>query len=122
MALRAGHPGNFTPRVKTYSAQSGFVYEYRFASHTADDAGDHYRFGATEDRRAILDIIVLIRSDAVQAWEVDECRILTPTERYAVAKLALFAALDEAEHPDRIPKPVVVNAVQVRDILTALDI
>jgi hypothetical protein len=122
MALQAGHPGVFAPRVKTYSAQSGFVYEYRFVSHQSDREGGRYRFSATVDRRSILDTIIFIPADAVQSWEVAESRTLTPTERYAVAKLALFAALDEAESPDRIPQPVTVDAARTRDILTMLDI
>ncbi len=122
MAPPAGHPGKFAPRVKTYSAQSGFVYEYRFVAHGTEKDGDRYRFSATENRRSLPDIILFLPSSAVEAWETAERRTLNPTERYAVAKLALFAALDDAGHPDRIPHPVTVNPAQVRGILETLDI
>ena len=110
------------PRVKTYSAASGYVYQYRFESHEADAAGDRYRFETTHDRRAAFAVTVFLPAQAIEAWEVSQDRGLTPTERYAVAKIALFNAFDDAGQPDGFAQTVQVDAEQVRAIAQILDL
>ncbi len=121
MAVR-NHDGTGTPRVKTYSAASGFAYQYQFKGHSAFPDGDHYRFATTQDRRAVFDVFVSIPFAAIEPWELSQRRSLSPTERYAVAKLALFAAFDQAIGPEQIPKPILVDSHQLSDILNTLDI
>lgn len=113
---------NTVPRVKTYSAASGYVYQYQFTGHQSEPGGDRYRFTTTQDRRTPFDVFVSLPCAAIRAWETLQRRTLTSTERYAVAKLALFSALDAAESPEQIPEPVVVDAMQASDILSSLDI
>lgn len=110
------------PRTKTYSAASGFVYQYRFRSHEADAAGDRYHFETTQDRRASFAVTVLLPAAAIALWEAEERRTLSPTERYALAKIALFTAFDEAADPQTLPRPVIAGADQVRAIAQILDL
>ncbi len=110
------------PRIKTYSANSGFVYEYRFTSHDADGKGDSYHFSTTQDRKTSFDAVVFLPVKSIREWETAQDRTLTPTERYAIAKMALFAAFDQAVTPCDLPRPVTVNPTEVREILQSLDI
>ncbi len=110
------------PRTKTYSAASGFVYQYRFQSHEADAAGDRYRFETTQDRRASFQVTVLLPAAATALWESEQGRTLSPTERYALAKMALFTAFDDAGGPESLPRPVIADADQVRAIAQILDL
>ena len=110
------------PRVKTYSAGSGFVYQYQFQSHEASPTGDRYRFQTTQDRRSSFDVTVVLSAAAIEAWESQEHRTLSPTERYALAKIALFTAFDDAERPESLPEPIVADADQVRAIAQLLDL
>ena len=110
------------PRVKTYSASSGFVYQYQFTGHEAGPDGDHYRFATTQDRRSVFDVVVFLPKTTLGDWETREGRTLTPTERYAVAKMALFAAYDEAQEPKDLPNPIAVDTSEVRAIAEMLDL
>ncbi len=110
------------PRIKTYSAASGFVYQYRFVLHQAESTGDLYHFETTQDRRASFDVSVLLTTAAVVEWEHGQQRTLSPTERYALAKMALFAAFDDASGPEAIAQPVLVDGAQVAAIARVLDL
>lgn len=59
-------------------------------------------------------------SAALRAWE--SCnRELRDAERYGVAKLALFEALDAAETPGQLPALHVLPPDRMRDIAGQLD-
>jgi hypothetical protein len=110
------------PRIKTYSAASGFVYQYQFASHRADETGDYYVFQTTQDRLSAFSVSVLLQARAVGDWETETARTLSPTEKYALAKIALFTAFDDAAEPESLPQPVTVDAGQVQAIARMLDL
>jgi hypothetical protein len=110
------------PRIKTYSAASGFVYQYQFASHKADETGDYYVFQTTQDRRSAFSVTVLLQTRAVADWEAQTARTLSPTEKYALAKIALFTAFDDAGNPELLPQPVTVDTGQLQAIARMLDL
>src|SRR6266446_1844022 len=113
-------------RQKTHSAQSGYVYQYFYEGQRLakrDGApGTQYVFNVSADRKSSFLVSVFIGDDAVEKWEQEHSRQLGSTERYAVAKLALFQAFDEREAPAAMAEEVRVQAPDVESILGALDI
>ena len=113
-------------RQKTHSAQSGYVYQYFYEGQRPakrDGApGTQYVFNVSADRKSSFLVSVFIGDDAVEKWEQEQSRQLGSTERYAVAKLALFQAFDEREAPAAMAEEVRVQAPDVESILGALDI
>src|SRR5438270_10664971 len=87
-------PGPVGPRLKTYSAASGYVYQYAFTGQRVWPDGIEYIFrvfyaGSGEQR-----ISVWVMDGAVADWVGRNGRQLTSSERYGVAKLALRNAFD----------------------------
>ena len=113
-------------RQKTYSAQSGYVYQYVYDGHRAasrdNREGTQYVFDASSDRKTSFPVSVFLSDDAVAAWERSHRRALVDNERYAVAKMALFAAFDERENPEAMHAEVPVDPAAVDAILASLDI
>lgn len=96
-------------RLKTYSAESGYVYQYYFAERR----GGCYVFQVSADRRSYRPVSVLLNEEAVTGFERAHGRLLNATERYAVVKLALFRAFDEHPGPGAPPGPVSVGAEEI---------
>jgi hypothetical protein len=111
-------------RMKTYSAQSGYVYQYFYDGHreyrSGDDRGVEFVFSVSSDRKLWRPSAVLVSEKAIQAWEQAHARQLTLTERYAVAKLALFQAFDERPDPARMRDEVRVRQADVDGIIESL--
>ncbi len=95
-------------RLKTYSAASGYVYQYFYEGHR----GTEYVFQVSADRRTYFSVTVLLSEAALQACP----RELNSTERYAVAKMALFQAFDERAAPDEMRQPFLVRPEAVAAI------
>ena len=111
-------------RLKTYSAQSGYVYQYYYEGHreyrSADDRGVEFVFTISSDRKSWHPASVLISEPAVRGWEQAHERELTLTERYAIAKLALFQAFDERPDPAQMRDEVRVRNADVDGIIETL--
>ncbi len=110
--------------MKTYSAQSGYVYQYYYDGHreyrSGDDHGVEFVFSVSSDRKLWHASSVLVSESAIRGWEQAHDRQLTLTERYAVAKLALFQAFDERSDPARMRDEVRVRQADVDGIIESL--
>jgi hypothetical protein len=111
-------------RMKTYSAQSGYVYQYFYEGHRdyragAED-GVEFVFTVSSDRKAPHETSVLVSNPAIRAWEQHHGRELSLTERYAVAKIALFQAFDERPDPAQLRDEVRVRNADVEGIVETL--
>jgi hypothetical protein len=113
-------------RQKTYSAQSGYVYQYFYEGHRRylrdDDRGTEFVFDVSADRKTSAPVSVFVSDDAVVAWERKYGRELVASERYAAAKMALFQAFDERAHPGLMKQDIRVRAADIDAILTNLGI
>jgi hypothetical protein len=113
-------------RQKTYSAESGYVYQYFYEGQrpaTRDGAaGVQYVFNVSADRKTSTMVSVFLGAAVLDAWEQGRGRTLGSTERYAVAKMALFQAFDNRADPSLMREEVRVAAEDVESILTVLDI
>lgn len=109
-------------RLKTYSAQTGYVYQYFYEGHRplrAPAAGTEFVFTISADAKNWHGANVLLEDDAVRAWESAHMRQLSSTEHYAVAKMALFQAFDERA-PAQMKDAVRVRTADVEAIIETL--
>lgn len=113
-------------RLKTYSAESGYVYQYFYEGHRpfgeAPDAGREFVFRISADRKQWRPVSVFVADEAIHAWESAHQRQLSSTECYAVAKMALFQAFDERATPVQMSSGVRVRRADAEGILETLDL
>ena len=113
-------------RQKTYSAESGYVYQYFYEGQRAakrdGETGTEYVFNVSADRRSSFPLSVFVSDQALEEWQAEHGRQLGSTERYAVAKMALFQAFDRRPSPAEMTSEARVSAADVETILTTLDI
>lgn len=113
-------------RLKTYSAQSGYVYQYCYQGQRpfrhAGESGTEFVFSLSADRKNWRHSKVLLADGAVTAWEAAHARELSPTERYAIAKMALFQAFDERATPALMKDDVCVRHADVEAIAETLEL
>jgi hypothetical protein len=91
-----------TPRrLKTCTAQTGYVYQYYFVGKRPALASDpeapstEYIFDVTSDRKTTFAVSIFLQPQALAAWAASRGRDLSEPERYAAAKLRLMQAFDE---------------------------
>lgn len=112
------------PRMKTYSAQSGYVYQYAFRGQrpaATKPSGIEYAFDVTYDRKTMHRLWVFVADAAVAAWIDRNGRDLTNSERYGVAKIALRNAFDDRA-PSAIHDRIAPAADEVITILEELGV
>jgi len=111
-------------RLKTYSAQSGYVYQYFYEGKRpagpGESAGTEYVFSISADRKNWHPTAVLVGDAALRAWEQANGRELSSSEHYAVAKIALFQAFDERANPAQMKQEIHVRAADVEAIIETL--
>ncbi|MGZ4823992.1 MAG: hypothetical protein ACXVZT_05180 [Terriglobales bacterium] len=88
-------------RIKTHSAQTGYVYEYYFVgkrrSLPGEAAATEYIFDASADRKTRFSVSVFVPDEAANEWASAHGRALTDPEQYAAAKMRLLQGFDEIE-------------------------
>ena len=110
-------------RPKTWSAQSGYVYQYVFEGHR-QRAGEHRvsvpgRLRAPGAARVVR---VVLPDDVIQEWEREHEIPLRPNERHGIAKMALFQAFDERPNPAQMRAAVLVRRADLEAIVETLGI
>jgi hypothetical protein len=109
-------------RQKTYSAESGYVYQYHYEGSRPLEGGREYVFAATSGRGAPFAVSVRLLESAIEPWEQSHGRALGQQERFALAKLSMKQAFDEREGPDRMRAAVEPTAEQIEGILGMLGV
>ena len=110
-------------RLKSYSAQSGYVYQYFYEGQrpsSAGESGTEYVFTVSADRKTYHPVSVLVGEGEVRAWKQAHGRELASTERYAVSKMALFQAFDERATPPLMKQEVRVRGTDMAAIIETL--
>lgn len=111
-------------RLKSYSGQSGYVYQYFYQGQRAVERrrrpGVEFVFSVTADRRRWFPVSVFISRAAVEAWEARCARKLSATEWYALAKMSLFRAFDESAAPEALHEEIWVREQDVAEIMQVL--
>ena len=111
-------------RVKTYTAQTGLVYEYYFVGQrevrSFGGAATEYVFDVISDRRARYSVSVFIRQDGVDLWAENHGRNLGDPECYAAAKLRLQQGFDDIGDMLAEGRTLAVDAGNIEEILAPL--
>jgi hypothetical protein len=110
-------------RVKTYTAQTGYVYEYYFVGQRAASSGapgTEYIFDVISDRRARYSVSVVVYEDAPQGWARTHGRNLSAPELYAGAKLRLQQGFDEIGDMLAEGRLLTVEAGNIEEVLSPL--
>jgi hypothetical protein len=111
-------------RLKTYSAQSGYAYQYFYEGHRpfrpGGESGTEFVFSVSADRKSWQSARVLLGDDAVHAWQRAHGRELSSTERYAIAKMSLFQAFDDRPSPAQMQDEVRARTADVEAIVESL--
>jgi hypothetical protein len=110
-------------RLKSYSAQSGYVYQYFYEGqrpYSGGESGTEYVFTVSADRKTYHPVSVLVGEGEVRAWEQAHGRMLGSTERYAVSKMALLQAFDERATPLEMKQEVRVRGADMAAIIETL--
>ncbi|HTV65353.1 MAG TPA: hypothetical protein VMD98_07105 [Bryocella sp.] len=87
--------------LKTYTSQTGYVYQYYFVGQRAaleDDPeapSTEYIFDVTSDRKTTFAVSVFLPPQALNGWATKRGRNLSEPEQYAAVKLRLMQAFDE---------------------------
>jgi hypothetical protein len=88
-------------RIKTHSAQTGYVYEYYFVGKRRalpeEMPGTEFIFDVSSDRKTKYAVSVFLTDDAASDWASSHGRSLTEPEQYAAAKLRLQRGFDEID-------------------------
>jgi hypothetical protein len=91
-------------RMKTYTGEQGYVYQYYFvgkrpAAATGDPApSTEYIFDVTADRKTMFAVSIFLPDTALRQWSAAHHRSLTDAEQYGAVKMRLFQAFDEIEN------------------------
>jgi hypothetical protein len=113
-------------RIKSYSAASGYVYQYQFQGvHPAQRgtvSGNEYIYYVSADRKTMFPIRIFVLRDALEQWTKQTGRALTGTEEYAIAKMRLFQALDDVEDFATSRPELVVDESNLPALLERLDL
>jgi hypothetical protein len=123
--LNSPGPLRATParrRIKHYAALSGYAYEYYFEGYRVRGVGREYLFKVSGDRKSWFAFQINLDERAIAAWELAHERTLAENERYAAAKLALFAAFDERPNPSQMQSSTDVTVEIVEELLSRLEL
>jgi len=111
------------PRTKTYSAETGYVYQYVYRGYrklTEPSGGTDYVFSVSRDRQAMFPAAVRLFSAALEACAELTGREILPAEQYAVAKMTLFAAFDRIAVMEEWQAPLTPTGSEMAEHLRTL--
>lgn len=114
-------------RVKSYSGETGIVYQYVFVGQRRRrrgwwKGGAEYLFDVSSDRKTSFPVPVFVSDEAVRSWQKAHGRSLSATEQYAAAKMRLFRAFDQIERLHQEAAGIVVDPAGIEELLSGLDI
>jgi hypothetical protein len=113
-------------RIKSYSAATGYVYQYYFyeveKSQRGASPGTEYVYMASVNRKHVFPVKIFVSRLALEKWSVRTGREFTGTEEYAVAKMRLFQAFDEVEGLAEKTPDLIVDESNLESLLSQLDL
>jgi hypothetical protein len=115
-------------RIKTYTGQTGYVYQYYFVGQREALASDpeapatEYVFDVTSDRKTTFAVSVFLGPAALESWTAARSRPLTGPERYAAVKLRLMQAFDEISDMLQSGRRLRVEPAEICALLSSIGI
>lgn len=113
-------------RIKSYSAATGYVYQYYFyeveKAKRGTAEGTEYVYMASVDRKHVFPVRIFVSKGALEKWSASTGRQFTGTEEYALAKMRLFQAFDEIEGLSAKTPELLVDESNLDTLLSQLDL
>ena len=113
-------------REKTYSADTGYVYQYFYEGYRelkqTGESGFEHVFSVTSDRISRFPINIFLSHQVIEAWQAGNDRELSVTEQYAIVKMTLFAVFDDRTDFDGSERSVNVSLENVEEHAETLDL
>lgn len=113
-------------RIKSYSAATGYVYQYYFyevdKAKRGASSGTEYTYMVSVDRKHVFPVKIFVMTDALEKWSARTGQQLTGTEEYALAKMRLFQAFDEVEKLATNSPDLTVDEENLEALLSELDV
>ncbi len=115
-------------RVKTYTAQTGYVYQYYFVgkrsalANAPEAPATEYIFDVTSDRKTVYAVSIFLRPEALAAWIACRQRALGDSEQYAAVKLRLMQAFDDIPDMMKDGRHLTVTAENVISLLESIGV
>ena len=112
-------------RMKTYTGEQGYVYQYYFVGKRAamtNPSATEYVFDVTSDRKTTFAVSVFLTAEATRDWAKNHTRTLTDAEQYGAVKMRLFRAFDEIENLMSDGRQLFLNAETLEQVLATLGV
>lgn len=109
-------------RMKTYTGEQGYVYQYYFVGKRAVSEGAEYIFDVTSDRKTTYAVSVILPERLVGNWATAHGRQLTDAEQYGAVKMRLFQGFDEVEDMMANGRRLVIDSVILESALARLGV
>lgn len=115
-------------RLKAYTAQTGYVYQYYFVGKrpalrgAGVSAASEYVFDVSADRSTYFTISIFVEEEGLRAWARENGRELTEAEQYAASKMRLFSAFDQVDDLKNSSRRFNVGAENIAEVLETLDL
>ncbi|MBZ5656414.1 MAG: hypothetical protein LAO56_14180 [Acidobacteriia bacterium] len=111
-------------RLKTYTGQQGYVYQYYFVGKRPAQAAEatEYIFDVTSDRKTTYAVSVVLPRSVVAEWAERHGRRLADPEQYAAVKMRLFRAFDEVEEMQAKGRSLEVDSQSLEESLSSLGV
>ncbi len=113
-------------RIKSYSAATGYVYQYYFdevrKARRGLSFGTEYVYMVSVDRGTAFPLRIFVGRAVVEKWSQRVGREMSGTEEYAVAKMRLFQAFDEVEDLAAARPDLLVDDSNLEALLARLDL
>ncbi len=111
-------------RLKTYTAETGLVYQYYFVGkrEALDGAATEFIFDVSSDRKLRFSVSILVPDDSLSSWQAAHGRPLVDAEIYGAAKMQLIRAFDEIEDLFSQGRSLPVDADALADLLASLGV
>ncbi len=115
-------------RLKTYTAQTGYVYQYYFVGkrealpESSEVPATEFIFDVSSDRKLTYSVSVFLPRTAAQAWSAHHGRAITDAEQYASAKMRLLRGYDDVENMLADGRHLVVTTDLLEELLAELGV
>ena len=115
-------------RLKTYAAQTGFVYDYYYVGKRAALDSDplapstEYVFDVSADRKSLVAVSIFLSQKTVDTYVAEHGGPLSDPELYAAVKLRLLKALDETSDMRQYGRRFALDVVGLADLLESIGI
>ena len=115
-------------RLKTYTGETGYVYQYYFVGKRPalpDDPASpatEFVFDVSSDRKQTFAISIFLRHAAVAVWQSQHQRDLAEAEQYAATKMRLFRAFNEIENLLGQGRRLMIDSEELEQLLSDLGV